>query len=504
MASERRWQSGVYIGDPSGYSSAPQFTKSLWRYIFEFLTQVAGWDVVDAPDAGWTAVKSSGSDGATDATLTDRFISASASFVREDVGSLLTITGIASPNEEKNGIYEITEYVSPTTVILNIKLGVHSDGLPTGLSGLNWRLWRTDSTTAYVPGYSQTAVVAGEGKTGAGLNDATGTGDSFSLAGTTITFTDAGATFQDSDVGKSMIIEGATTPGNNGTFVITSRISATQITYENASGATEAFAGTWKIRYKFHLRFTTHSTSAGDPSYLGTSAISPWPTWNSGTHAWDDNRHTAEWSMVISQPCDRIQSFRIWAVCDKNCATFYWRTERGYYGWAQSWNIFQFGEMETFYPDKDPNPVLQLQSGARYDDRYYVIGTGANWIGPRGPSGGIYMLGWDELTTCTGYLMFPHSPYSADYNWLSRMQRRRSMWSKKFYRMRLIVESRTSGFMELRGLLNHMTYMNQQQTFALEPFGATHELIHLIGGIVFPWHQGKQWYELSGRSGPVA
>lgn len=74
-----------------------------------------------------------------------------------------------------------------------------------------------------------------------------GTGDSFSKTGSTITLTDAGAAWVVSDVGKTIKISGATTSGNNGLFVITSRISGTQITYENASGATEAFAGTWAI-----------------------------------------------------------------------------------------------------------------------------------------------------------------------------------------------------------------------------------------------------------------
>lgn len=74
-----------------------------------------------------------------------------------------------------------------------------------------------------------------------------GLGDSFALVGTTITLTDVGAAFVASDVGKTIKIEGATTLGNNGLFVITSRISGTQITYENASGFTEAYAGTWTI-----------------------------------------------------------------------------------------------------------------------------------------------------------------------------------------------------------------------------------------------------------------
>jgi len=73
----------------------------------------------------------------------------------------------------------------------------------------------------------------------------TGTNNAFSLSGSTITLTSNEALFTPEMVGRLITIAGATTPGNDGTFVITSRISATQVTYENAGGATEAGAGTW-------------------------------------------------------------------------------------------------------------------------------------------------------------------------------------------------------------------------------------------------------------------
>lgn len=72
-----------------------------------------------------------------------------------------------------------------------------------------------------------------------------GTNSAFSLAGSTITLTSNEALFTPEMVGREITISGATTPGNDGTFVITSYISTTQVTYENAGGATEAGAGTW-------------------------------------------------------------------------------------------------------------------------------------------------------------------------------------------------------------------------------------------------------------------
>lgn len=80
--------------------------------------------------------------------------------------------------------------------------------------------------------------------TGKGIG---GTGDSFAFAAGVVTLTDAAGLFTAGMVGMSIVIEGATTAGNNGTFTIASFIGATQITYNNTNGATEAFPGTWSV-----------------------------------------------------------------------------------------------------------------------------------------------------------------------------------------------------------------------------------------------------------------
>lgn len=87
-----------------------------------------------------------------------------------------------------------------------------------------------------------------------GLQDAAGRGDSFTLSGGNVTLKDAGWSFGllQNYVGKYVAVEGSTTPGNNGTFQISSATPATlfspaQIVYANGSGATEAFTGTWHI-----------------------------------------------------------------------------------------------------------------------------------------------------------------------------------------------------------------------------------------------------------------
>lgn len=67
-----------------------------------------------------------------------------------------------------------------------------------------------------------------------------GTGDTIGGAAPNMTWTDAGAAFTAADVGRYITIQAATTPANNGTFLITAFTSGTQITYTNASGVAEA------------------------------------------------------------------------------------------------------------------------------------------------------------------------------------------------------------------------------------------------------------------------
>lgn len=74
-----------------------------------------------------------------------------------------------------------------------------------------------------------------------------GTNSAFSISGSTVTLTAGESVFTAAHVGKAITVAGATSGGNDGTFVITSYIGPTQVTYENASGVTEAGAGTFEV-----------------------------------------------------------------------------------------------------------------------------------------------------------------------------------------------------------------------------------------------------------------
>lgn len=86
-----------------------------------------------------------------------------------------------------------------------------------------------------------------------GAQTSTGTGDSFAVAAGVVTLTDAGAAFTSADIGRFITIAGATSPGNNGEFLIEDVTSGTTLKYTNASGVTEAYTGTWTINEPYSL-----------------------------------------------------------------------------------------------------------------------------------------------------------------------------------------------------------------------------------------------------------
>lgn len=118
------------------------------------------------------------------------------------------------------------------------------------------------------------------------INYGQGTGDSFTAALGIVTLEDAAGLFTTAMIGNTVCIAGSTTPANNGTFIILSRPSTTQITYANAAGVTEAFAGTWKIGVP------KLTGTIGDLSTDGVTQKSTWAAIDAGTPAIEANELT--------------------------------------------------------------------------------------------------------------------------------------------------------------------------------------------------------------------
>lgn len=154
--------------------AASQCGRTFSRWLVEWLTQLCGWTVVQSVSGNWQTyvAQGSGSTPGSEPLITGshtaRFRADSHSFVGSDVGAYLTITGFADRWVGRNGIYRIVQIDStdPQTVLLDIQYGIHEDSLPTGKTGLTWKLWRP--TAAYVPTSGDVMVLAGHGTVGSG------------------------------------------------------------------------------------------------------------------------------------------------------------------------------------------------------------------------------------------------------------------------------------------------------------------------------------------------
>ena len=106
-----------------------------------------------------------------------------------------------------------------------------------GVRGLPWYASGNELNGRSAPEYAALQAQA---------NPSSGVGDSFAVAGANVTLTDAAGAFITNNVGQSITIANATSPANNGVFLVTAR-TATTITFTNALGVAEAFAGTYSL-----------------------------------------------------------------------------------------------------------------------------------------------------------------------------------------------------------------------------------------------------------------
>ncbi len=182
-------------------------------------------------------------------TLTD----AAAAFVAGHEHRFVTIAG--ATNESNNGKFKITARTSSTVTYAN------ADAV-NETSSFTWEIDDNDRITKIIGGYSygirgntfgaHDFTVNGHTFEHPDTNDATGIGDSFTLAGTVVTLKDFSTRIKKTHVGKYIKIAGSTSAANDGLYLITGVTIATTttpaaITYVNASGVTELFTGTWWI-----------------------------------------------------------------------------------------------------------------------------------------------------------------------------------------------------------------------------------------------------------------
>ena len=246
--------------------------------------------------------------------------------------------------------------------------------------------------------------------------------------------------------------------------------------------------GTNGAGYDFHLHINVRSSN----SYYPEFRMSPFASWNSGTHSWDDSRYTTakgidSWnnSLVNNDSC------RVWGAADADRFVVMIRMEDDYY----SWHCLYAGEIDVKDEVADTNPCVLWAGSNRGnstvgDDNQTLIGLGAD---SSLYSGGVW-LGDDDLTSLTGYAMFTHVPSSSDVHWLSDSQRHWGEYRRERYRVPIICECRTAGFMELRGTLRRF-WTTARDTPRMVTVGTNGEYLHTVGGLLIPWFNSKVWYE---------
>jgi hypothetical protein len=221
-----------------------------------------------------------GEDGSCDSNNPQTFTSMSATFSNTMIGKYLTLFGT---NDNNSGIHKIIGVLNSNTLM--VQGGIYGSSFTTDVS-IGYRVidpannnGKTEFTVQGRTGTSpvwqarffmnstDSRVIRFELGPNGGFTGGTrtGTGDSFTGTAPNMHLVDAAGTFLETDVGRYITITGATTGANNGTFLVTSYLSATEVVYTNASGVAEAFTGIWSIEGAWTLPTLTNREINQDP-----------------------------------------------------------------------------------------------------------------------------------------------------------------------------------------------------------------------------------------------
>jgi hypothetical protein len=167
------------------------------------------------------------------------------------VGARITVAGCA--DERNNGVFPIVAVPGSTS------LQYTNPAAQAETSSFSWTIDDNDRDTVLegcrsdgCRGSTYTcsdAVISNCHFSIPNTKDRVGHGASYSISGTTVTLYDPSGPFVSTLLTKYVKTSGSTSAGNDGTFKITSYVSAYKITYTNAAGVSEAIpaAATWWI-----------------------------------------------------------------------------------------------------------------------------------------------------------------------------------------------------------------------------------------------------------------
>ena len=168
------------------------------------------------------------------------------------MGHFLTLADCT--NVQNWGIYQITAYISATTIQYTNANAINETDV------MSWSIDDQDRDSKITKCRSTNA----RGNTTLSSDcvidsctfelpytpDFCGHAQSYTISGTTVTLFDNAAPFLPSMVGKYITLAGSTSGANNGLYQITNYINAQKVTYTNAGGVTEAIpqAASWWVQ----------------------------------------------------------------------------------------------------------------------------------------------------------------------------------------------------------------------------------------------------------------
>jgi len=167
------YQNGLFLPNPRdlAVNTAPYIGVTVCKWLYEWLRYVVGRPIIDEPvGTKWNssvAEEWTTGTGQSVAGEPDQFDIGSSTYnfqADDEEQGYLTISGLTPST--RDGVYRIRKVLSNKVVILYTRESVHEDGIPAGMSGIKWRLWR--NTTTYTPDRLDSFVFSGTGLTNAG------------------------------------------------------------------------------------------------------------------------------------------------------------------------------------------------------------------------------------------------------------------------------------------------------------------------------------------------
>jgi hypothetical protein len=246
--------------------------------------------------------------------------------------------------------------------------------------------------------------------------------------------------------------------------------------------------GTWAVLRTAYLHTPAepnmdfHITS--NTSY-GAVVMGPFGTWNSTSHAWNDSRNTVSYNWGLGTLTRNIWAFGdetdndhliVAAKASDNKVNYlYLGAITPTAGTATDTNpgvIWAGYNDYVIYPTWGQSPA---QGTFRSGCRWMAYNSGANDVSVTG-----YPMGPAVINTVNDHLYYVNRAWS--------------QWSRSIYRIEPMLQCKTAGHFETRGVPKNIWLSGFYE--AATPFGASLEYLHTKGGVSIPWNGSKvhvQW-----------